>query len=335
MPNDCRPMNHLRVYGKRYRGAWKQFERFVADRGAEDFTDWPDWCYCPMAAAHAIVTGGQRHCSPEQAADVGPLAALAAWRMTRTIYRYDQVLYESLLATEHQRLPVEALYRLPEWCVYIETPGFNLGGDTIEGFFAHLEWDANTGRHEFRFVLDLDSTAGPTLVSLPMHLSGKTVKECMAAMVKEAERQSASTDGVTYNPTGETTGILASLASPMLSLVLYLCSDAPDYDRQPPGNPRPKKIRRGVKLFPASSTTTVSVGVRMGAALTKARREASRGSGHVVTGRKSPVPHIRRAHWHGYWVGPKKGERRLIVKWLPPIAVKLGDELQPTVRKVK
>lgn len=34
----------------------------------------------------------------------------------------------------------------------------------------------------------------------------------------------------------------------------------------------------------------------------------------------SPKPHVRRAHWHGYWVG-SKSDKRFVLKWLHPILV--------------
>jgi hypothetical protein len=40
-------------------------------------------------------------------------------------------------------------------------------------------------------------------------------------------------------------------------------------------------------------------------------------------------PHIRRAHWHHYWIGPRAApaeERELVVRWLPPILVNVEEE---------
>lgn len=45
--------------------------------------------------------------------------------------------------------------------------------------------------------------------------------------------------------------------------------------------------------------------------------------------------HIRRAHWHSYWVG-SVDDKKINVKWLPPIAVNLDDDALPAVvRKVE
>ena len=36
---------------------------------------------------------------------------------------------------------------------------------------------------------------------------------------------------------------------------------------------------------------------------------------------KGRIPHIRKAHWHGYWTGPRDGERNYIHHWIPPVIV--------------
>lgn len=70
------------------------------------------------------------------------------------------------------------------------------------------------------------------------------------------------------------------------------------------------------------------IGEKTGAMLRKARREAFE---HEPTGR-TVAPHIRRAHWHGFWTGPRKGpqavNQKFVLKWLPPIFVqssKVGE----------
>ena len=60
-----------------------------------------------------------------------------------------------------------------------------------------------------------------------------------------------------------------------------------------------------------------------------------------ATGRTRPRAHVRRAHWHGFWTGPRDPERaeerRFDLRWLPPIPVAVDDvnDLPVTVRPVK
>lgn len=80
-----------------------------------------------------------------------------------------------------------------------------------------------------------------------------------------------------------------------------------------------------------SAATVTEVGARIGAQLREYKRYASEsagGGGHVR-------PHMRRAHWHRFWTGPRSGERKLILKWLEPIFVNPDrGESATTIHKV-
>ena len=134
--------------------------------------------------------------------------------------------------------------------------------------------------------------------------------------------------------------------APYISLVLYICSVNSDLRdrsgrRDQPANPEPVKTPGGPKTYPAGAVTVWEVGCRVGPALRRAldahseetQERPNREESHHV----SPRPHIRAAHWHAYWTGPKASPNRLlVVKWLPPITVNVEDpeDLVPTVRSV-
>ncbi len=62
------------------------------------------------------------------------------------------------------------------------------------------------------------------------------------------------------------------------------------------------------------------------------------GTSYISGTHARPRPHIRRAHWHSYWVGKcnDPDTRTVVLKWLPPIAVNVQnvDDLTTTVRDV-
>jgi DNA-binding XRE family transcriptional regulator len=94
-------------------------------------------------------------------------------------------------------------------------------------------------------------------------------------------------------------------------------------------------VRKGLRIFPPDDPTIWETGYRMGARL---RCAMGQELGQTGTNRSSPVPHIRRAHWHSFWLGPRTNvvERRLALRWLPPIPVALStpEELVPAIRQV-
>ncbi|MEW6213482.1 MAG: hypothetical protein AB1631_34625, partial [Acidobacteriota bacterium] len=282
-------------------------------------------CFVPMAAAYAIVSGGGTNTvPPERGTDIARVAALAAWRMTRGIYRFDRTLFNHLIETPIEgKIPIEVLYRLPEWCVYIETPGLILLGEEMAGFFAHLEWVPDLQVEELRLLANLSSSLYP----VALHLTGGDLVSALDASLAESNAQLRR---LGYSPIKMQTdhiSMWAASIAPMLSLVLYLCTvnselrDSRGTDRQP-SNPGLKKTKHGRKLFAAQGPTEWEAGYRLGAALRAAEREDST---PAVGSHKSPRPHVRRAHWHAYWTGPLDGERKITLKWLSPILVGVDD----------
>lgn len=327
----CRPREHLRAAARLYPDAWQQLENMRRDQG-HGLPSWPDWCYCPLAGAYAIVSGGgDNRLGLGETGDVGRLGALAAWRMTQGVYRFDPALYAAITATPLTGdLPSDLLHHLPEWCVYIETPGLG-----PLGVFVHMEWDAATdGREELRLLLDYPDT----LITFPLHLGPWPLSEAVERSVAESRRQ-AINHGSTIVATQLAAFPVDDAArhlSAIVSLTLYLCSERPDIDVQPT-NPEPKKTRHGWKLFPADTPRTWDVGQRIGSALRSAylAEQTNSQPDTTDTGRARPRAHVRAAHWHTYLTGQGRANR--VLRWIPPVPVNVDgfDDLPATIRPVK
>lgn len=305
-----------------YPGVWDDYAQFLADR--EALGGWPAWCYCPMSAALAIASRGGTP-TMRDANSVGAIAALAAWRPTQGLYRFDPTLFEELVSTPVTgEIPADQLQRLPEWCVYVEIPGAALADRTrmpvhnFLGFFAHLEFDANDHRAELRLLLDHAYHAIP----LSVHLGG-TLEEGLALMFEEARKRGY------YRPNAETKA--ADIVGPLLSVLLYLC--AGDSESRPTRDPKRKHGNEGQQVkrakngrlhLPPARPEVWETGFRLGAALRAARARAAEPGA-------SPRGHVRKAHWHTFLMGPQDAEARTRdVRWLPPIPVNLDEHTEPT-----
>jgi hypothetical protein len=77
----------------------------------------------------------------------------------------------------------------------------------------------------------------------------------------------------------------------------------------------PTRTKRGNELIVPQHPRIWDIGKPTGERLRRAVAE--------YRGQHKKAPHIRRAHWHGYWLGPRDGKRKFEYKWLPPIVV--GD----------
>jgi hypothetical protein len=305
----------LHFFSREFSDLWARYERSRSI--CRELADWPTWCYAPIAAALPI-SGDNK---PMLAAK---LTALGTWRMTKGIYRFDSTLMEELLRTPlDAAVPVDVLYRLPEWCVYVELDAMPTFAGTARGVWAWLE-PARTRSVESVVLSILFDTAGSTAdmlderstIALHIELSGDSVLEALES---------------TYPQATPVLDAFAELARPVISLLLYLCSSRSEISLDGvltrPSLPVPVRTRRhGEKLFPAAAPRVWDLGIRIGSELRAAR--AASGNSTGSTGR-SVVPHIRRPHWHTFVIGPRKGielqARARDVRWMPPIAVAVTD----------
>jgi len=326
---------------KQWPNIWQDVKSFRAEKGKK-LPDWPDWCYIPIAAGCAIISQGNLNnidCLFDFKFNPAIITAAATWRVTQGVYRFDRDLYDSLINQPIEgNIPCEAFMRLPEWCVYIECfPGtICFFKEPVEGFWSHLEYDVNDGHMELRFVIMLENGHN---IPLPVYLGSWTLDEGLKRMLSVSEKLTES-----FNLGIKLSGIdLLKYIEPIIQLVLYLCADNADMPSRPI-HPSSRvrmsgqaDVVREVRLWP--------VGERLGAAIRRYREETQQKSessenDKVLGTHASPRPHIRRAHYHHFWTGPrdnKKGERKLILRWLPPIPVLMDNSIEGPVviRRIK
>jgi hypothetical protein len=301
-------------------------EEMRLDRG-KTLPDWPDWCFLPMAAWYTIVSqdnydrldAGLR-LPPDLIPDVGSLAALGTWRYSQGIYRLDPDFADAINSTTlNGDIPADVIYRMPEWCVYIETPDTTWLGWPLRGFWAHLENDMNTGRHELRLLIDTETDG---LFPLALHLGKWSLFESLQRTMAETNYQRARHGMSLALADEQEITSAADQTAPLLSMLLYICSEQPDIDdeRTPgtsPRRPEYVKTKRGPRLFPAEKPRIWTVGRQIGEQL---RQQSSTDDISQATGR-TVRKHLRRGHWHGYWTGPRDQDQKFIIKWQPPIFV--------------
>lgn len=322
-PDGTRQLRYLATLAATYPNVWKKVESFRQRRGTSEVPDWPAECYLPLSASAFVVAGGGEQLTEGKINQMPKIIPLSAWSITKGIYRFDPTVFESVWETPLEgELPVEILSYLPEWCVYIETPGRSVNGKKLYGFFATLDYDPHNGSKGLELLVDGLDSLSP--VRLPLVSGG------LAASLKLFLENDDKID--------EYTKEMAHL----VSLVLYVCAvsaefrDAKGTQRQP-GLPEEVKTKGGTGLTGVESPTVWETGYRMGAALRLDSKERGEFLEDDAT-HASPRPHIRRAHWHSFWTGRLNypEERKLILKWVPPtpVNVKTSDDLIPTIKSV-
>lgn len=101
----------LEFVGREMPGVWTRLEELRAEYGM--VATWPAWCHAPFAVAYPMT--GDRHLLAVK------LTMLAAWRLSKGIYRFDPTLKADLIDTPLDgAVPIDVLQRLPQWCIYLE-----------------------------------------------------------------------------------------------------------------------------------------------------------------------------------------------------------------------
>lgn len=366
-----RPLARLRSKSEAYSQVWKVIDQARSHRS--DLGECPSWCFLPMRVLSSILSSDPQVERAMLKLGHAETVGLAAWRTTQGVYLFDQDTLDALWSTSIKgEIPVAVLEALPEWCCYVAFPKprkvFGEMGAT--GFFVWLNYDPPTGRRELCFLMEEDKPLNERSYFgwWALVLAG-TIEESIRSSLKQIEATQKRFDEARKRmEAGGQHGADMWLQSPrsniripemskerstflvdhyweivpLVSLTLYLCSAEPDVAGrekfEPPYHPKPTRTRDGQKLFPPNAPQVWEVGYRIGATLRLTKEQFSQtnehsgGSGdgtHV-----SPRPHLRQAHWHTFWTGPRTAPQQPRVRWLNPILVNDDGRLIPTVHRV-
>lgn len=288
--------------------------------------------------------------------------ALAAWRYGgKHVFVIHEAILPFLLETSapDEPFPSSVLTYLPYWAGYIplqykmQLEGESVIKDvklvialdlTVKGVLFALLWmpqkDNKDGIPVLYLVLDLQEKDergfSDHTIAMTLPLSETTTLNDLLFSFLLRDSQTSQIVKA-FSPT------LGKLVSVALQPILYLCAaNAEARLATPPelsASPRPKSPPRE-KLFAPQRETVWAVGYRIGAAIqaglsANAHQHTQSAESEKPSGR-TLRPHLRRAHWHGYRVGPGRREWKVI--WLPPIPVNMDislADLPITQRTVK
>jgi hypothetical protein len=314
MDENLRPLNNLREVMKRYPDLGKRLNTFVAEKNKK-LPNWHDCVLLPIAVWKKIAQSyGDETETLSGIAECHRLAAIGTWRYSQGIYRFHDEIYKSLIETEiPDIIPFKLLLRLPEWCIYIETPNTTMHGNILHGVYAFWDHDYVDSSVTLKLVFDRDDFH--LAVPIPLLDDNSSIAAALSRLLyKDAPDWARAAFS-----------FVEEIIKPIMSLLLYICSDEPEIDdaRMPgsyPDRVYPKKVKGGFKLFVPERARIWDVGKHTGEIIAKAQcsSETKQSSEY-----KSPAPHLRRAHWHGYRTG--KGRKTFEFRWLSPIAVNVRD----------
>ena len=337
------PLLMLKKISEQYPKAWDQMEMFHSENGSPQLGSWPDWCYAPMSAALAVASEGydlnklpidirMAMISVAQA-----IFAIAPWRLSKEVYVIDEDLKDLLFEQDGELdVPDEVLLQLPYPCFYVELPNTYYRADKIHGFFVTLEYDVNNGDKELKPVFITDDG---NIFSYSIHIGAKTIEESVDMLDKQALENTNGDKELkrlalrAMQDSAETKIFLKQI----LQVILYILAQNAEIT---PSSEQSFITKRGKTVKDKySEIRKWDVGIRVGAAIRQQKaKEQSRKKEYKESEHQSPRPHMRRGHWHHFWTGPKAQpeERKLILKWLSPMAIAANPEDMPiTFHEVK
>lgn len=266
------------------------------------------------------------------AALLSTLPVFTLWRLTKGMYEFEPELLEALTGSEVNHLPTSLLTRLPEYAPYISlgSQRYSLGGNDVSGFWVALATfqdgsrslqvvlRASDGKHFMPHVLEL---VGETLESALEATHNKLAAQEASLQKRKAEFGYKAHEPLVVRRTPQDEANDRELWSTVLALTLYLCSDEPDLNGVVRGDPELGKARHhGHRWYVPEQSGLVQVGLKYAGAIRMWKDPLERLPQSDTSGLGMPkAPHVRKAHWHLYWVG--KGRQEPHVKWLQPVLV--------------
>lgn len=258
------------------------------------------------------------------------------WNFDKQIYQIDADFADELLAlndrSDEIAMPVSLLKGLPYKNFYIDFS--ECKSEKLQpfvGVFVTLSWEDeediptftfiavqmnekpqdkfdNSVMYHERFTPDVWRKEASCLVTKRgdetiLHLKPEGFPEFVKSVIQRADHDV----GV----------VLASRSYFMfvLQVILYLASDKPDVVV----TSKPRAARSVSTPRVAKKPNIASVGVSYGASVRSFKKRYVRGNeGSAISsasvGRKRPIAHMRRAHWHLFWTGP--GRKVPKVRWV-------------------
>ena len=223
-----------------------------------------------------------------------------AWELAgKQVYNFDSDFANCILSEKWVELLPDCIQYRPHDCFFMKLPNCKLNEGTLVYIVPTTQ------------VVNFEEKWFPGCESKGVHYGGLPGEEIRAVVNTGTELLSLCAFAISATPELmlDNTVIEKYPVDLVTNGVAYLCSTNADIvpSYKPKAELKPNKGKK------RSYATWYDVGYKIGADLRsyqRIKRENNENQGGSLR------PHMRRAHWHHYWVGPKSGDRKLILKWI-------------------
>lgn len=274
----------------------------------------------------------------------GEIAVSCNYRMTQQVVSFDPTISgllehvagekNSVLNDAGEPLPTELLARLP-FDTFVIVPNAGI----VRSYLVHCVQAGPYGPGELMLS-----------VVARMEFQDGSIRQVPVAVMLEMGRNLSSAIQFTRDlfhqsmplHSDETEEqhrqVTAAVLAQVLPYLLYLSAENRELDGDVSSLPKVVATKKGRRLFARESPNLLQAGVRIGAAIRAFQEQARVHDDSAPTG-STVVPHLRKAHWHTFWTGPRHdpAKRHRILRFLPPIPVNVDrpSDLQAVVRPAR
>lgn len=321
------PLAAVKRIAMQYPGLFEE-----ADQVIHDFNEDYGWdksvCYCNIGAAEGFLQA-YHGLSEQDAAGMGAyIASAISWRQSKMVYKFDEDLLEEILDNcDDIVVPSEILHKLPAPCIFIEIPFPGFRGIKNPGFFVFIESEFDTRNEELRMVFVDDS--GCLTNQYIVHIGHDlTIGEGIDATIRRS-KQSMSNMEIPDDIANRFLNYWETMRNAMIQavhLVLYICAENADIKRDSEHEKIRKKPTKGNIKDRYAELERFDVGKDLGPIIRKVKHNAASHPEYVDTDyddedtadhkpQNKKRTHLRRAHYHHYWRGPKD-HQELFLRWI-------------------
>ena len=239
---------------------------------------------------------------------------IEVWKSDKEVYRFDPELEFTLSDTEDVKVPIRILDRIPYQTFYLEFAEDGIYSSHFHGAFIHLIKDG----------------LGYRLFIMRLTEDGKSMFG-NASFIPDIESDNAvfivSKGDDTTCGDSEKDIDWPEFCMFQLNALLYLCSENAEIRENLVTQNTYRPSTRIKHKF--SEIRKYDCGFVYGSEIRKIRehsvKEKMKSDIKIEKSKpKGPMrPHTRKAHWHHYWTG--KGRKELVLRWIAPTVVGLGE----------
>ena len=214
--------------------------------------EYPNYVFMPAESWIKIIQKySDKSIVPIDDIDIRTFSTLVTWQYTKGVYEFpESSLSEHFHSPYNGMITVDRFKTLPESSIYVKN---STNAYELDGFFVSLDYVNQSKLTYIRIILNSQYGLQP----ITIQLGNWKIEDALRCLLKSQFLSNPLKYEKIYRE-------LLATAKFCISIIVELCSDdniikSPQNESDSPIRPTPKKVKQGLKLFPAEQTKIWSV----------------------------------------------------------------------------